>query len=106
SQDLLDWLATNFTASGYDIKKLLYTILTSRTYQLPSVGVKDELFVTSDKYVFQGMLRRRLTAEQFSDAVSEAIYPIYPDSAKVFRLLPEAFQARQEPFTRAALVKN
>ena len=33
SQDLLDWLASDFVADGYDIKKLIYKVLTSQTYQ-------------------------------------------------------------------------
>ncbi|GAA4314124.1 DUF1549 domain-containing protein [Compostibacter hankyongensis] len=106
SQDLLDWLASDFTASGYDIKKLLYTILTSQTYQLPSVTMENENAIVAENFVFRGMLRRRLTAEQFSDAVSETIYPVYTDSAKVYRLLPEDVRTDKVPFTRASLVKN
>ena len=49
------------------------------------------------------MLRRRLTAEQFTDAVSLAIGPVYPDSVVVYKLLPKAIDI---PFPRAALVKN
>ncbi|MES1223716.1 MAG: DUF1549 domain-containing protein, partial [Bacteroidota bacterium] len=46
SQDLLDWLASDFTANGYDIKRLLYTILTSKTYQLPSVAIQEPALIT------------------------------------------------------------
>jgi len=105
SQDLLDWLAADFTANGYDIKKLLYTILTSKTYQSPSVSVEDAGLIVAQDYIFKGMLRRRLTAEQFADAVSIAIEPIYPDSAVVHKLLPENIK-NTIPFPRAALVKN
>lgn len=105
SQDLLDWLAADFTANGYDIKKLLYTILTSKTYQLPSVSVGDAGLIVAQDYTFKGMLRRRLTAEQFADAVSVAIEPVYPDSAVVHKLLPENSK-NAISFARAALVKN
>ena len=105
SQDLLDWMAADFTANGYDIKKLLYTILTSKTYQLPSVSAEDAGSIVAQDYIFKGMLRRRLTAEQFADAVSVAIEPIYPDSAVVHKLLPENSK-NAIPFARAALVKN
>ncbi|MBB5287402.1 putative membrane protein/mono/diheme cytochrome c family protein [Rhabdobacter roseus] len=105
SQDLLDWLASDFVAQGYDVKKLMYAILTSRTYQLPSVGVREADQLMAPTYVFEGMVRRRLTAEQFADAVSVAFTPLYADSAIVYKLLPETI--RQEvPFPRAALVKN
>jgi hypothetical protein len=105
SQDLLDWLAADFAATGYDIKKLLYNILTSRTYQLPSVGVKDAGLIVAQDYTFKGMLLRRLTAEEFTDAVSEAIDPVYPDSVVVYKLLPDSIK-QVIPFARAALVKN
>ena len=105
SQDLLDWLASDFVADGHDIKKLLFKILTSRTYQLPSVGFKEEALIGAPDYVFSGMLRRRLTAEQFTDAVSVAIEPVYPDSLVIYNLLPSTAK-KSIPFPRAALVKN
>jgi hypothetical protein len=83
----------------------MYTILTSRTYQLPSTGVKEPEQIVTPEFVFKGMLRRRMTAEQFSDAVSKAISPIYGDSAVVYKLLPEDIKASL-PFARAAVVKN
>ncbi|CAN5267836.1 hypothetical protein BH09BAC4_BH09BAC4_07170 [soil metagenome] len=104
SQDLLDWLAYDFVQNGYDIKKLIYTITTSKTYQLPSVGIKDAGLVTAPTYVFQGMVRRRLTAEQFADAVSLAFNPIYQDTS-VVKMLPKTIQ-KEIVFPRASLVKN
>lgn len=105
SQDLLDWLASDFVAGGYDIKKLIYKIVTSKTYQLPSAGMKDYESVVSSDYVFKGMLRRRLTAEQFTDAVSKSLYPLYGDSVIVYNLLPKDIKPAI-PFARAVLVKN
>lgn len=105
SQDLLDWLAYDFVKNDYDIKKLMFTILTSKTYQMPSVGVKEPDLLTAPNYVFNGMVRRRLTAEQFADAVSVAFNPVYPDSAIVLERLPESI-TQEIPFTRASLVKN
>ena len=105
SQDLLDWLASDFAVNGYDIKKLMYTILTSRTYQLPSVGIKNADLLTAPTFVFQGMVRRRLTAEQFADAVSLAFTPVYIDTSVVKDLLPKRIK-REMQFARASLVKN
>ncbi|GAB3941628.1 hypothetical protein GCM10028805_05080 [Spirosoma harenae] len=104
SQDLLDWLAYDFVQNGYDIKKLIYTIATSKTYQLPSEGIKDAGLITAPTYVFKGMVRRRLTAEQFADAVSLAFNPIYQDTSLV-KMLPPTIQ-KEIPFSRASLVKN
>lgn len=105
SQDLLDWLAYDFVNSGYDIKKLLYTMLTSKVYQLPSVAVKEPGMLTEKGFVFKGMVRKRLTAEQFADAVSGSLQPVYPDSMIVFNLLPGTVKL-SIPFARASLMKN
>ena len=66
--DLLDWLASDFTRHGYDLKYLLKRIMTSRAYALPTVPEKD---VPSSEYKFAGPKLRRLTAEQFADSLSE-----------------------------------
>lgn len=104
-QDLLDYLASDFVANGSDIKRLLEKILTSNTYQLPSVGAKDLALLTRQDFVFEGMVRRRLTAEQFSDAVSSVFQPVYSDSAIVVKSLPEDIK-KNIPFVRASIVKN
>ncbi|GLU52754.1 DUF1549 domain-containing protein [Dyadobacter frigoris] len=105
SEDLLDWLASDFVTNGYDMKKLIYTIVTSRAYQLPSSTIKEPGDMMSENYKFTGMVRRRLTAEQFTDAISSAFNPMYADSAVVFKLLPEKFKTKL-PFARAGFVKN
>ncbi|MEO5980112.1 MAG: DUF1549 domain-containing protein [Chryseolinea sp.] len=105
SQDLLDWLASDFVNEGYDIKKLIAKILTSKTYQLPSTALEESSMLTAQDFVFKGMIRRRLTAEQFTDAVSASIQPVYPDTLIVKKLLPKTIIS-QIPFARASLVKN
>ena len=64
--DLLDWLAEDLVAHRYDLKRTIAMILTSRAYQLPSV----EMSANEKEYIFRGPLVRRLTAEQFCDAIS------------------------------------
>ena len=105
SQDLLDWLAYDFVTSAYDVKKLMYTILTSQTYQLPSVTLKEAGMLTAKDYVFKGMVRRRLTAEEFTDAVGQVMEPVYADSMIVYDLMPGNIKPNI-PFARAVLVKN
>lgn len=107
SQDLLDWMAVYFAEEGYDIKKLLYLITTSKTYQLPSVTVADPATINADNFVFTGMLKRKLTAEQFADAVSMVVHPIYSVEALKYNPLgnEEAFK-NVNSFVRAALVQN
>lgn len=67
-QDLLDWLAEDLVAHHYDLKRTIQVILTSEAYQLPAVDLGE----TSPKdYVFRGPAVRRLTAEEFRDALGE-----------------------------------
>jgi cytochrome c553 len=63
--DLLDWLAEDFVAGGYNAQALLERILTSEAYQRAAVDLPDRV----DAYTFQGPAIRRLTAEQFVDAL-------------------------------------
>jgi hypothetical protein len=67
SPDMLDWLASDFVDHQYDVKHLIATILSSRAYQMPAVTRAGEPPVRD--YVFAGPEVRRLTAEQFADAV-------------------------------------
>ncbi|MBL0745664.1 DUF1549 domain-containing protein [Chryseolinea lacunae] len=101
SQDLLDWLASDFVENNHDIKTLIYTIVTSRTYQLPSVALDDENKINSESFAFGGPLLRRLSAEQFADAVSTVVYPLYPDSTRQYVPAVPA-----SSFARSSLVKN
>ncbi len=67
SPQVLDWLASDFVEHGYDVKRLIATIATSRTYQMPAVARTSE--PPARKYVFEGPEVRRLTAEEFADAI-------------------------------------
>jgi mono/diheme cytochrome c family protein len=67
SPEVLDWLAEDFADHGYDVKHLIETILTSRAYQLPS---RPETERSQGPSVFRGPTVRRMSAEQFNDALS------------------------------------
>src|SRR5438093_7611615 len=68
SQDLLDWLAADLADNGYDLKHTIGLILTSQAYQLPAVPVGEQ---TSKEFAFRGPVVRRLSAEEFLDALSK-----------------------------------
>ena len=107
SQDLLDWLATEFVASGYDLKNLIYLIGTSKIYQAESISYPSPDLILAEDYQFKGMVRKRLTAEQFSDAVSQMVFPLYTDQDLKYN--PEELnreQSSQVGFVRASLVAN
>ena len=75
--DLLDWLTADFIAHDYDIQHLLKQILTSDTYALESFAYPSLTYLQSQAFEFQGPVPRRLSAEQFLDAVSDVIHPVY-----------------------------
>jgi len=107
NQDLLDWTAYNFQQNGSDIKELIYLITTSNTYQLPSVGFKEPDQIIAADYKFTGVLRKRMSAEEFSDAVGTIIGPLFPDSLEAYH--PEVqpgYDPSGHPFIRASLVVN
>lgn len=64
--DLLDWLATDLADHAYDLKHTMSLLLTSQTYQLPSRPAPERMETSK---VFRGPLMRRMTAEQFVDAL-------------------------------------
>jgi cytochrome c553 len=66
--ELLDHLAAEFVASGWDVRALHRRILLSATYQLASPQTQDNSVATpSDLYAT--FTRRRLTAEELRDAL-------------------------------------
>jgi hypothetical protein len=79
NEDLLDHLANHLVASKYDLKAVMHLIATSRTYQSRTEISGEE----DGKYVFQGPLRKRMTAEQFMDSIRSviAVWPAPEKSA-------------------------
>jgi hypothetical protein len=68
NEPLLNALAQDFAANGYDLKKLARTIMTSRLYQLSSAPNEFNLLDTKN---FARAYRRRLPAEVLLDAVND-----------------------------------
>jgi len=107
SQELLDWMAYNFVDNDNDLKKLIFLITTSEAYQMESEAITDPFLLAKDSYKFSGMIRRRLTAEQFSDAVSNIITPVFRSSEIKYEPLIEAgYQPTGSFVPRASLVAN
>jgi len=66
--DLLDWLAVDLaTTNKWDLKKTMARILTSRAYQMPMVAVAEGGL---EQFIFRGPVAKRMTSEEFVDAVS------------------------------------
>jgi len=69
SPEVLDWLASDFVEHRYDLKHLIATIMSSRAYQMKAVS--RSAAPPARDYQFRGPEVRRLTAEQFSDALGQ-----------------------------------
>ncbi len=67
SDDLLDWLASDLASNGYDLKRTIKWILTSDAYRAAPSPAGDG----ADQWIFTGPVSRRMSAEQFLDAVSQ-----------------------------------
>lgn len=107
SQDLLDWLAVDFVEKKYDIKELIYLIATSNIYQAASSAYPTQDALFTNAYRFSGMTRRRISAEQFSDAVSQVITPIFEMEDVKYKIGDEKKgKYPQVIFPRASLVAN
>jgi len=103
SEDLLDYLAVYLADHGYDLKKLIEHIVTSHAYQSRPVPVRAES--SGDDYIFRGPEVRRMTAEQFMDAVWMQTKTAPVKAAASVRL-PEFIESvpPERRFVRAALV--
>jgi hypothetical protein len=102
SEDLLDYLAVYLADNGYDLKKLIEHIVTSRAYQSQAVPEKEP---GGEEYVFRGPELKRLTAEQFMDAVWMLTRAAPAKAAAPVPLPPFADAVPEERrFVRAALV--
>ncbi len=65
--ELLDWLATEFTGSGWDVKHMLRLIVTSATYRQSSAVTPDKLRVDPQNRLLARGPRFRLDAEEIRD---------------------------------------
>ncbi len=66
NEDLLDFLGAAFQEKGYDLKHTIRLISTSEAYQSRAEPVESE---KSGKYTYRGPRAKRLTSEQFIDAI-------------------------------------
>ena len=67
--ELLDWLASEFVAQGWSLKKLHRVILTSAAYRQTSVRIPEKDRADPDNRLLGRMNSRRLEAETIRDAM-------------------------------------
>jgi mono/diheme cytochrome c family protein len=66
--DLLAWMADDLAEHHYDLKHLIEQILTAKAYQMPAVSTDEK---SGESYVFRGPMVRRMSAEEYRDALAE-----------------------------------
>jgi hypothetical protein len=96
--ELLDALARDFIASGYNLKHLLTSIMTSRVYQLSAVPTPENAVDTDNRF-YSHYTAKRLTAEQLLDAVNDATGTQEKFQAQGY-FLPAGYRAIQLPDPR------
>ena len=86
--ELLDWLASEFVANGWSLKKLHRTIVTTTAYQQETTFNKEAAKADPENELLWRMNRRRLDGESLRDAIlsvsgslnAKAAGPsVYPD---------------------------
>lgn len=104
SADLLDYLAVHLADSRYDLKQTLKLIATSRVYNAESIGW--DAAAPADEYVFAGPAPKRMTAEQFLDAITRVtgFGAEQTENEQVF--VKSLGKAPPRPFVRSSLVRS
>jgi hypothetical protein len=98
--DLLDFLAAQLLQNKYDLKKMLELIATSQAYQSQAETVATA--AESAKYTYHGPRAKRMTAEQFVDAVWQLTGSA---PAKINAPVARANQSKKR-MVRASLMKS
>jgi len=99
SPELLDALAADFADHGYDMQFLLKRILLSRAYQAPAVLEPER----PKAFVFRGPVLRRLTAEQYADAISSITgeWPVLAPDQSGAGVYSREWRLKSSPLTRS-----
>jgi hypothetical protein len=107
NEDLLDQLAVHLSDAGYDLKKTLELIATSQVYGMESAPWDES--APADEFVFAGPSPKRMTAEQFVDALA-AVAGVSPEKTEKDEIFVEPLKSLdgvgERPFVRASLVQS
>jgi len=107
--ELLDWLAAELMESGWSIKDLHRTILSSRAYQMSSAPVSEGLAADPTNTLLWRFPMRRLTGEELRDSIlavsgqlnleryGEPIFPPMPSEVLATSSRPSAAWGTSTP---------
>lgn len=101
NEDLLDYLGSHLAANQHDLKKTLKLICLSKAYQSKSESFEEA--PQESNYVYQGPRAKRLTAEEFVDAIWQ-ICGTAPQ--KIDAPVKRDPSVNPQPMVRAALLKS
>ena len=101
NEDLLDYLGSHLAANQHDLKKTLKLICLSKAYQSKSGSFEEA--PQESNYVYQGPRAKRLTAEEFVDAIWQ-ICGTAPQ--KIDAPVKRDPSVNPQPMVRAALLKS
>jgi hypothetical protein len=107
NEDLLDYLAVHLVDSGYDLKQTLRLIAASKLYGMQTVPVDES--IAAEDYVFAGPASKRMTAEQFVDALAQVTGVAAAATANddtFVKKLADQEGAPGRSFIRASLTKS
>jgi len=105
NQDLLDWLAGDLVAHKYDLKRTMTLICTSRAYHMKADPRDFRKSLGSERFTFRGPLVKRMTAEQFGDAVS-TLTGVWPKMTPAMQRRDGRGQGGQLAAIRSGIRKN
>jgi hypothetical protein len=104
SDDLLDYLAVDLADNGYDLKKTIRLIASSQAYQSQAVSLDDQ--PNGPDFVYAGPIAKRMTAEQFADALWQITGAGPKEPHKNVAAFLPADQKNDRKSYRAALVAS
>jgi hypothetical protein len=104
SADLLDYLALHLVDNGYDLKSTLRLIATSQAYQSRSAALDAQ--PTNASYVYTGPIAKRMTAEQFVDALWQITDTAPKEPHKRVAEFLSADETKDRSAYRASLVSS
>jgi hypothetical protein len=98
--ELLDWLATDFTANGWSVKKLSRQIFLSHTYRQASIPRPEAEKVDPTNRLLWAFPRQRLESEEIRDSLllASGLLEDKLGGPSVFPPLPEGTQAPNRNF--------
>lgn len=103
SADLLDFLAVDLADNGYDLKHTLRLIFESQAYQSQAVALTEQ--PDGARFVYTGPIAKRLTAEQFVDALWQITGTAPTEPSKKVKFLTTDDISAHQTF-RAALMPS